>query len=76
MLRRKNEVTNYDDKPVLDVVFAESRPWQRLSFPDISVHSGELMTSEVPEVYPRKKGRWRSDYGDCAARRALIRREY
>jgi hypothetical protein len=42
----------YNDKPFLDVVFADSRRWQRLSFPDILVHSGDWMTFEILEVYP------------------------
>ena len=42
----------YNDKPFLDVVFADSRRWQRLAFPDIFVHSGDWMTFEILEVYP------------------------
>ncbi|MEZ0254986.1 MAG: hypothetical protein ACAI37_06890 [Chthoniobacter sp.] len=46
----------YNDKPFLDVVFADSRRWQRLSFPDIFVHSGDSMTFEILEVYPGTNG--------------------
>ena len=46
----------YNDKPFLDVHFADSRRWQRLSFPDILVHSGDSMTFEILEVYPGEKG--------------------
>jgi hypothetical protein len=46
----------YNDKPFLDVAFADSRRWQRLSFPDILVHSGDSMTFEILEVYPGKNG--------------------
>jgi hypothetical protein len=42
----------YNDKPFLDVVFADSRRWQRLAFPDILVHAGDWMTFEILEVYP------------------------
>jgi len=46
----------YNDKPLLDVTFADSRRWQRLSFPDIFVHSGDSMTFEILEVYPGTNG--------------------
>jgi hypothetical protein len=42
----------YNDKPFLDVVFADSRRWQRVSFPDILVRAGDWMTLEILEVYP------------------------
>lgn len=41
----------YNDKPFLDVVFADNRRWQRLSFSDILVHSGDSMVFEIREVY-------------------------
>jgi hypothetical protein len=46
----------YNDKPLCDVVFADSRRWQRLSFPDIFVHSGDSMTMEILEIYPGDNG--------------------
>lgn len=46
----------YNDKPFLDVVFADSRRWERLGFPDIYVHSGDSMSFEILEIYPGDKG--------------------
>ena len=46
----------YRDKPIGDVTFADSRRWQRLSFPDVFVRSGDSMTFEILEVYPGEKG--------------------
>jgi hypothetical protein len=36
--------------------FADSRRWQRVSFDDIMVRSGDVLTLEVLEVYPGKGG--------------------
>jgi hypothetical protein len=46
----------YNGKPPCDVAFADSRRWQRLSFPDILVHSGDSMTMEILEIYPGENG--------------------
>ena len=46
----------YRDKPLADVTFADSRRWQRLTFPDVFVRSGDSMTFEILEVYPGEKG--------------------
>lgn len=46
----------YRDKPIADVTFADSRRWQRLSFPDVFVRSGDSMTFEILEIYPGEKG--------------------
>ena len=46
----------YRDKPLADVTFADSRRWQRLSFPDVFVRSGDWMTFEILEIYPGEKG--------------------
>ena len=46
----------YNDKAFLDVHFADTRRWQRQSFPDILVHSGDSMAFEILEVYPGEKG--------------------
>ncbi len=46
----------YNGKPLCDVAFADSRRWQRLSFPDILVHSGDSMTMEILEIYPGENG--------------------
>ncbi len=45
----------YNDKPFLDVSFADSRRWERLSFPDIMVKAGDTMSFEILEVYPGEK---------------------
>ncbi len=46
----------YNDKPFHDVLFADSRRWQRLTFDDIMVSSGDSMTLEILEIYPGLKG--------------------
>jgi len=46
----------YNDKPFRDLTFADSRRWERISFPDIEVHSGDSMTFEILEIYPGEKG--------------------
>lgn len=46
----------YNDKPFRDLVFADSRRWQRVLFPDIYVRSGDSMVLELLEIYPGQKG--------------------
>ncbi|HEX8311074.1 MAG TPA: hypothetical protein VF614_07145 [Chthoniobacteraceae bacterium] len=46
----------YKRKALQDVVFADSRRWQRVLFPDIYVRAGDYLTVEVLEVYPAAKG--------------------
>jgi hypothetical protein len=46
----------YNGKPFRDLAFADSRRWERVSFPDIEVHSGDSMTFEILEIYPGEKG--------------------
>jgi len=46
----------YNGKPFHDLTFADSRRWERVSFPDIEVHSGDSMTFEILEIYPGEKG--------------------
>ena len=45
----------YNDKPLRDVAFADSRRWQRVELPDIMVRSGDSMTLEILEIYPGEK---------------------
>lgn len=45
----------YNDKPLRDVSFADSRRWQRVELPDIMVRSGDFMTLEVLEIYAGQK---------------------
>ncbi len=46
----------YNEKPFREVVFADSRRWQRLTFDDIMIRSGDSLTLEILEVYPGEKG--------------------
>lgn len=46
----------YRDKPLADVTFADSRRWQRVTFPDVFVRSGDSMTFEILEIYPGENG--------------------
>jgi hypothetical protein len=46
----------YNGKPFRDLTFADSRRWERVSFPDIEIHSGDSMTFEILEIYPGEKG--------------------
>ena len=52
--RLKKARLYYNGKPFRDVQFADSRRWQRLTFPDFFVKSGDSMTLEVLEVFPGK----------------------
>lgn len=45
----------YNGKPLLEVTFADNRRWQRVTFDDIMVRSGDVLTFEVLEVYPGEK---------------------
>ena len=46
----------YNGELMGEVQFADSRRWQRLTFPDIMVRSGDVLTLEVLTVYPGKAG--------------------
>ena len=45
----------YNDKPLRDIAFANSRRWQRTLLPDQMVRSGDSMTIEILEIYPGTK---------------------
>ena len=45
----------YNNKPLYDVLFADTRRWQQVHFDDIMVHSGDSMTLEILELYPGEK---------------------
>jgi hypothetical protein len=45
----------YNDKPLRDIAFADSRRWQRTLLPDKMVHSGDSMMIEILEIYPGTK---------------------
>ena len=42
----------YNERPLGDITFADSRRWQRVIIPDTFVHSGDSMTLEILEIYP------------------------
>jgi hypothetical protein len=44
----------YNDKPLHDLTYADTRRWQRVELPDIMVRDGDSMTFEILEVYPGK----------------------
>jgi hypothetical protein len=44
----------YNDKPFRDLVFTDSRRWQRVEFPDIFAQPGDTLTFEILEVFPGK----------------------
>lgn len=52
--RVKKVRLSYNGKPFRDVQFADSRRWQRLSFPDFFIRSGDFVTIEILEIYPGK----------------------
>lgn len=52
--RVKKARVYYNDRPFRDVQFADSRRWQRLTFPDFYARSGDSMMIEVLEIYPGK----------------------
>ena len=52
--RVKRTRLHYNEKPLCDISFADSRRWQRVEFPDVFIKSGDTMTFEVLEVYPGK----------------------
>jgi hypothetical protein len=45
----------YNNKPLYDVLFADTRRWLHVHFDDIMVHSGDSMTLEILELYPGEK---------------------
>ncbi|HEV7869511.1 MAG TPA: hypothetical protein VGO90_17610 [Chthoniobacteraceae bacterium] len=45
----------YNRKPFRDVAFVDSRRWQRVTWPDIMIRSGDSLTVEVLEIYPGTK---------------------
>ena len=46
----------YNATPLVEVILADSRRWQRVTFPDTMIHSGDRITVEILEVYPGEKG--------------------
>ncbi len=53
--RIKRARLSYNGHPFADVTFADSRRWLKVSFPDIMMKSGDVMTVEVLETYPGTK---------------------
>ncbi len=50
--RVKRARLTYNGRVLGEVVFADSRRWQRLTFTDIMIRSGDALTFEVLEIYP------------------------
>jgi hypothetical protein len=50
--RVKRARLTYNGRLLGEVTFADSRRWQRLTFTDIMVRSGDVLTMEVLEIYP------------------------
>lgn len=50
--RVKRARLSYNGRVLGEVAFADSRRWQRLTFTDIMVRSGDALTFEVLEIYP------------------------
>jgi hypothetical protein len=46
---------HYAGRPFRDVHYADTRRWQRITFPDIFVEDGDSMMIEVLEVYPGRR---------------------
>jgi hypothetical protein len=46
----------YNGKPFCEVTFADNRRWQRVTFDDFMVRSGDSMTMEILEIYPGANG--------------------
>jgi len=44
----------YNSEPFCEVLFADSRRWQRITFADFMVRSGDAMTLEILEIYRGK----------------------
>ena len=53
--RIKRARLSYNGRPFAEVTFADSRRWLKVSFPDIMMRSGDVMTVEVLETYPGTK---------------------
>ncbi len=50
--RIKRARISYNGKPLYDLVFKDTRRWQKFSFDDILVKAGDQMTMEILEIYP------------------------
>jgi hypothetical protein len=50
--RVKRARLSYNGRVLGEAVFADSRRWQRLTFTDIMVRSGDVLTMEILEIYP------------------------
>jgi hypothetical protein len=46
----------YNQRPVCDITFSDTRRWQRVMFPDVFVRSGDSLTLEILSIYPGKSG--------------------
>ena len=46
----------YNERPLGEVTFADSRRWQRVILPDTFIYSGDAITLEILEIYPGAGG--------------------
>lgn len=49
----------YNDRPLVEVSFADSRRWQEVFFGDIYIRSGDRLALEILEIYPGSGGKER-----------------
>jgi len=54
--RVKRVRLSYNGKAFCEVTFADNRRWQRVTFEDFMVKSGDSMTMEILEIYPGANG--------------------
>jgi hypothetical protein len=54
--RVKRARLSYNGRVLGEVVFADSRRWQRLTFDDIMIRSGDFLTLDILEIYPGTGG--------------------
>jgi hypothetical protein len=45
----------YDDKPLYDIIFADTWRWQHVTFDDIMASEGDRVAFEILEIYPGSK---------------------
>jgi hypothetical protein len=53
--RIKKARMSYNGAPLYDLVFKDTRRWQKFSFDDLFINPGDQMTLEILEVYPGSK---------------------
>jgi hypothetical protein len=46
----------HNDRPLYTIQLAETRRWQKASFPDVYLNIGDTLALEILEIYPGKTG--------------------